>query len=318
MAAATETTTTQADFIPELYAGYAIREFNRTLLAKDLITDAADLFSEEGGLTVYIPGFMNLTTDQVDDVGETTDATYSSDNVDSEQNTLTIDKFKYVSRQITPKLDMYSRPKLPQLIGPGLGEVLARYLDITLLAALPDYSDHTAVNLRGSTVASTTDANLIKGFESALYALSSKDIPIPGDSNYSEGDLNYVVDALVHGRLKLCDKFESTDYADTKALASGILGRFMGVPVRKSNNLTTTTVSSTSIRRNMLIHKAAAAYVVSLPIKVMAKNMDFSDAHWVNAKITARLDFGYANIKCQETNTTNFKNYKLIEIQTQA
>lgn len=309
----TETTITQAAFIPEVYAALATTAFNRALIAKNYLEDMTYLFAD-GGTKAYIPSFMGLTTAAVKTKGESTDNTYASTYIEDEQNTLEITKHLYTSREFTPKLADYARPKQMGMAAEDLGRNLAQYVDVDLFKALAGYSDLTAIDLSSADIfdSSITDAEIIQALAQAVLALREKDVPVDA------GDIAFILDARFYSRLTTVNGFTSIDYSNNRAIESGVVGRFGGIPILSSNNLHHATVSGTDTRYNLLVHKSAAVIATPKPIQVKYSNIDFSSGHFVNAKMTATIDYGYASRSRQAVNSTDHKNYSLINILTQA
>lgn len=299
-----QTTLNFSEFVPELFASYAIPEFDRQLVLLRQLTDLSQLFVDNPGNKLQIPIFPNLGLGDVADVPQTDNATYASQATDDASVTLQIDKFKYASRAVTPQLAKYSSPRgLAEMIGAGLGRLLARYLDYDL-AGLYAASDHPAVDL--TMLAAMDDEEVLKTLSEAVTCLDNFDIPQEGRA--------FLLCPKVYNRLRTLEQFASYDYAARRALANGVLGEIFGIPVIKTTNLQTSPGSGSTVTHNLLLHQSAGAFAIPGSIRILMKNTDFNDAHFVNAKITARVDYGYVSLDAPVKDTHNVKNYSIVDI----
>lgn len=122
------TTTTHAEFIPEIWAGYALAAFRKFTVMSALIPRFTDAEFGRQGDVFHIPAIADLS------VGSRTEgSTMTFEANDASEQTLTLSNWDYVAFQATDLVQMQANQDIMQLMINNAVQVLAEKVDRTLL-----------------------------------------------------------------------------------------------------------------------------------------------------------------------------------------
>lgn len=236
------TTTTHAQFIPELWSKMAMLAFERKLImAKRVMRFDADV--KQRGDTLHIPQVRNLTTNAVaSDGGFTGQATTESG------YTLTITRWREASITVPDIVAIQSSYPLLELYTKKIGYALSLDVETEVLNL---YSG--LANSVGTAGVNVTDDTLLN----AIQLLDEGDAP--------EEDRTLIMRPAQKRALMKIDKFvdaSKTGLSKSAAL-TGVFGELYGIPAFFSNNV----VSSSGVR-NLLFHKEAFGLAIQSEVKI--------------------------------------------------
>lgn len=122
------TTTTHAEFIPEIWANYALLAFRKYTVMSALVPRFTDDEFGQQGDVFHIPSFADLT------VGTRTEgSTMTFEAGDASEQTLTLNTWDYVAFQATDLVQMQANQDIMRLKIDNAMQVLAEKIDRTLL-----------------------------------------------------------------------------------------------------------------------------------------------------------------------------------------
>src|SRR3990167_3016198 len=232
------TTTTHANFIPELWSKMAMLAFERKLvMARRVMRFDAQVKGR--GDQLHIPHVINIAAAAVGSDGTFT-GTANTEGV----YTITIDQWRYAAVTIPDIVDVQSSYPLLELYTKKLGYSVALDVEDNLLAL---YSG--LANSVGASGVNITDDTLLNG----IQLLDEGDAPME--------DRTLIMRPSQKRALMKIDKF--VDAAKTglnkSAALTGIFGELYGIPAFFSNNV----VSSSGVR-NLLFQKEAFGLAVQM------------------------------------------------------
>lgn len=256
------TTTTAANFIPEIWSKDAkVATESNLVLAKRVNRQfEAEL---QVGDTLHIPDISNLT---VGNKSANTDVTFET--ITEGVTNVTVDKHKYAAFKLEDIVKVQANQDLMARYTDRLGYALAKQVDTDLGALYTDLGQ--TVGSQGSAV---TDANLRR----AIQYLDDADAP--------SGDRTWVVRPSAMSDILGIDKFVRADAVGYLASMSpivkatlekgefnpaevkGYFGQIYGVPVFVSTNNASSGTSPITYH-NMLFHKDAFILVMQQDIRV--------------------------------------------------
>lgn len=259
------TVTTNAVFIPEVWTAETLRATEANLvMAKKVKRYDQDVMKH--GDTIHIPNVANMTASAK---SADTAVTYSA-NTEAE-NTITIDKHKYVARIIEDIAGIQSKYNILQEYTDKMGYALAKQIDTDLLGLYSGLSQSV-----GSSGVDIDDGVILD----AINYLDLADAP--------ESDRSLIIYPTQKKALLSLDKFVLAQNANKDRINTGKLGEIFGVEINVSTN-----VPSSSGRRNLLIHKEAFALASQkAPTFVTEQSADY-----LGLKVVAHTLYGVAELR---------------------
>lgn len=122
------TTTTHAEFIPEIWANYALQAFRKFTVMSALVPRFSDPVFAVQGDVFHIPSMADLS------VGTRTEgSTMTFEEGDASEQTLTLDKWDYVAFTSTDLAQMQANQAIMEMMITNAMQVLAEKIDRTLL-----------------------------------------------------------------------------------------------------------------------------------------------------------------------------------------
>lgn len=124
------TTTTHAEFIPEIWANYALEAFRKFTVMSALVPRLTDDTFARQGDVFHIPSIADLTAGT-----RTEGSAMTFEAGDASEQTITLNQWQYVAFQITDIAAMQANQDLMALTMDNGMRVLAEKVDLTLLGA---------------------------------------------------------------------------------------------------------------------------------------------------------------------------------------
>lgn len=122
------TSTTHAEFIPEIWANYALKAFGKFTVMSALVPRLTDPTFAKQGDVFHIPSIADVTAGtRTEGVAMTFEAG------DASEQTVTLDKWQYTAFQVTDIAEMQANQDLMALTVDNAMRVLAEKVDLTLL-----------------------------------------------------------------------------------------------------------------------------------------------------------------------------------------
>lgn len=122
------TTTTHAEFIPEIWANYALQAFRKFTIMSALVPRFSDPVFAVQGDVFHIPSIADLS------VGTRTEgSTMTFEEGDASEQTLTLDKWDYVAFTATDLAQMQANQDIMNMMIDNAMQVLAEKVDRSLL-----------------------------------------------------------------------------------------------------------------------------------------------------------------------------------------
>lgn len=278
------TTTTSAEFIPEVWSYNTIVATESNLVVAPLVKRFDADVSGEGD-TIHVPNVSNFSAAR--DKSANTDVTL--DTVTETSVTISIDNHKYIAFAIEDKLAKQSKYDLTATYTERAGYGIAKAVDTSLLSLYTDFTTTDA----GSYESDITDAAIL----AAISQLEINDVPYE--------DRAMVLYAGQLTALLGIDKFVKSDYLGQWDQATPVqkgpksrsqFGTIYGIPVYLSTNVPITT-GTTNYVHNVLIHKEAWALAMQMAPRVQMEYSLLKLADEVVTDIlygvkTLRADFG--------------------------
>lgn len=237
------TTTTAANFIPEIWSKETQMFAKQNYVLKDIVMDFSSDVKSSGD-TLHIPKVTRGSALAKSADTAVTFAATTEGKVD-----LSIDKHYYVARVIEDIVKVQNAYDQRALYTQADGEGIAKQID-TDLAAL--YSGlYQSVDSTGA----LTDANFLTG----IQYLDDADAPMK--------DRHFVFKPIVKKNLMALDKFVLfQNVGNSKRIGNGEIGDIYGINCHVSTNIATSTTT-----RNLLLHKEAFAMAMQLAPRVQAQ-----------------------------------------------
>ena len=283
-----QTTTTQVEFLPELWSEGIYRYFERGTVFKNLIEDYSSMVKGSGD-TVNIPQIdLVASSDKAVDTLVSYDATHSTNTA------LLIDKHKYNAMLFEDVLLIQANADLVAKYTQMFGEALARAVDADIWAELDGVNE-------GATL-TADDAITAAEFQAALANLGENDVP------YMDGDTALVVNPtfaadIMDPSAGISKNFWRADASGSGTVlmdggTKGFIGKLFGINVYMSNTVAT---AGTAIS-GAIFHKSAAVCAVQQDVRVQA---EYSiDA--LGTKVVADMIYGAKLVD----SASNKKGYK--------
>ena len=245
------TTTTAAEFIPEIWSKNAMLAFERTLvMAKRVMRFDADV--KKAGDIVHVPQVRNLTTNAVG-----SDGAYVGQAPTESSYTLTVDRWREASVSVPDIVNIQSQYPLLELYTKKIGYALRQDVEVDLLGL---YSG--LANQIGTSGVAVTDDTILN----AIQLLDEGDCP--------QEDRTLIFRPASKRKLMQIDKF--VDAAKTGlakgAQVTGLFGEIYGTPIFFSNDV----ISSSGIH-NLLFHKEAFALTMQKDVSIEKFRLKLAD-----------------------------------------
>ncbi len=243
------TTTTVADFIPEIWSLDVLKAKESKLVMGNLVIKKYSEEVKNFGDTVHIDYVKNLSTG---DKTADTEVTFSANT--EGKITLTVNKHKYVAVRIEDIAKIQSKPDLRAAYTQKMGYALAKQVDSDLLAL---YSG--VATTKGTTSSKITLSTILD----ALQVLDENDVP--SENRY------LVISAAQKRALLEIPEVVRYDYrGDSQALKTANIGSLYGLEGIFWTNQVPTTGTSPKVSHNLLFHKEAFALVMQLGPRIQA------------------------------------------------
>lgn len=251
MATGNITTTTAANFIPELWSPLTKDAVESNLVMARLVIRDYEGEIKQKGDTVNIAEISNLTAR---DKSASTDVTYET--ITEELLTISIDKHKYAGFKLEDIVKIQANVDLMKKYNNKVGYALAKQIDSDLLALYAGLSQ--SVGTDGTAISAAN-------FLAAIQYLDLADAPETERYGvFNGGDKASFLDV---------DDFVRYDSmgigGNLSPIVTGRFGELYGVQVFFSNNVTTT--GSPSGNHNLVFHKEAFALAMQRDIRVQAQ-----------------------------------------------
>lgn len=251
MAVGNITTTTAANFIPEIWSPEVKRAVESNLTMAKLVLRDYEGEIQSKGDTVHIADISNLS---VGDKSASTNVNYET--ITEDKTDLTIDKHKYAAFKIEDIVAVQSQTNLLQEYSNKVGYALAKQIDTDLLGLY--------VALSQSVGADNTDIT-DDTFLSAIKYLDLADAP--------ETDRSAVFTAGQKAAFLNVDQFVRYDATgiggQQNPIIRGQFGELYGVRVFFTTNVTTT--GSPAGDHNLMFHKEAFALAMQRDIRMQSQ-----------------------------------------------
>jgi len=265
MASGNITTTTAANFIPEIWSKDVKVATESNLVAMKRINLMFSSDIKQQGDTLHIPDVSNLTAT---DKAASTDVTFET--ITEGKTDLSIDTHKYAAFKVEDIVAIQSAYELRSLYTNRAGYALAKAMDTSVLGLYSGLSQSV-----GSAGVAITDANLL----TAIQYLDDADAP--------GMDRTLVLKPAQMKAILGIDKFVLSDAVGYLAQMSpvvtgslqggnvqtakpkGYFGQIYGVDVYISTNVPTTGTSPVSTH-NMLFHKDALIAAVQQDVRIQS------------------------------------------------
>ena len=249
------TTTTDAVFVPEVWADGIFKFFNRKVVFKDLVDDYSSLVQGSAD-TIHLPeiGIISATA-------KSAGSDVSYDNTTATTTDLSLNKHYYAGKLFEDILQVQSNYDLISKYVKMFGEALARQVDADIWAELD--------GLQRSQALSADDTLTAGVFESALATLGEDDVP------YMDGDTFMVVNPtlmadILNPSAGLAQYFVRADAGgEGSGLRNGQIGSLYGIDVFASN--TVSTGGSSSTIAGAIFHRSACAFAMQRDIRVQSE-----------------------------------------------
>jgi len=268
------TTTTEAVFLPEVWAEGIYKFFERKSVFRGLVDDYSALVAGKGaGDIVHIP---EIAIASATEKAEDADVAYN--NATATETQLALNKHYYVAKLFSDIAEIQSEESLVFKYTKMMGESLSRQVDADIWGELD--------GLNSSQALATDDVLTAAEFEGALATLGEADVP------YMDGECAMVVNPtlfadILNPSAGLAQYFIRNDASgDGSGLKTGMVGSLYGIEVYMSN--TVATGGNASVIPGAIFHKSACAFAVQQDVRV--QNEYSIDA--LGTKVVADLIYG--------------------------
>ena len=251
MAVGNITTTTAANFIPELWSAEVKRAVESNLVMAKLVMWDYEGEIQSKGDTVHVADISNLT---VGNKAASTDVSYET--ITEDKTSITIDKHKYAAFKLEDIVEVQSNVNLLNEYSNKIGYALGKAVDTDLLALYVALSqscgaDNTAI---------TNDT-----FLTAIQYLDLADAP--------ETNRSGVFSAGQKANFLNVDEFVRYDAngigGQSNPIIRGNFGQLYGVDIYFTTNVTT--VGSPAGDHNLVFHKEAFALAMQRDIRMQSQ-----------------------------------------------
>jgi len=273
MATGNITTTTAANFIPEIWSREVKRAVESNLTMARLVLRDFEGDIKQKGDTVHIVDISNLS---VGDKSASTIVTYET--ITEDKTSISINKHKYAAFKLEDIVAAQSNTNLLTEYSNKVGYALAKQIDTDLLALY--------VNL-GQSVGSDNTAITDDTFVAAIAYLDMADAP--------ETDRSAVFVASEKANFLLQDNFIRYDATgiggQQNPIIRGQFGELYGVKVYFTTNVTTT--GSPAGNHNLMFHKEAFALAMQKDIRIQSQY----DIDYLSEKVVGDVLYGVSEYR---------------------
>jgi len=271
------TVTTEAVFIPEVWANEVLRATERALVMAPLVKRYDSLVTGKGD-TIHIPNLSNLTANS-----KSANIQVTLQSPTETDNTISLDQHYEVSFLVEDISKIQSNYDLMSEYTQKAGYAIAQRIDTDLLGT---YSSWTTTDV-GTYGTDITDAV----FVASNKTLDEGDVPFEG--RYA------VVAPSQKAAFLLIDKFVRADAVGdaNQRITKGPNNRFLfgdlyGVPVYYTNQVPTTAGTPTQVH-NVLFHKEAIALALQLKPRTQSSYIQ----EYLGTLVTVDTIYGYSALR---------------------
>ena len=266
------TTSTDAVFIPEVWASGIYKYFERKTVFRNLVDDYSALVTGSAD-TIHVPeiGIISATA-------KSAGSDVSYDATASTTTDLSVNKHYYAAKLFEDLLTVQSSYDLMSKYTQMFGEALARQVDSDIWGELDGVNQTQALSADDTLTAAV--------FEATLATLGENDVP------YMDGDCYMVVNPTLFADIMnpsagLAQYFIRSDASgEGSGLKNGMVGSLYGIQVFMSN--TVSTAGSSSTVPGGIFHRSACAFAMQRDVRVQS---DYSiDA--LGTKVVADTIYG--------------------------
>jgi len=273
MATGNITTTTAANFIPEIWSREVKRAVESNLTMARLVLRDFEGDIKQKGDTVHIVDISNLS---VGDKSASSAVSYET--ITEDKTSISIDKHKYAAFKLEDIVAAQSNTNLLTEYSNKVGYALAKQIDTDLLALY--------VNL-GQSVGADNTAITDDTFVAAIAYLDMADAP--------ETDRSAVFVASEKANFLLQDNFIRYDATgiggQQNPIIRGQFGELYGVKVYFTTNVTTT--GSPAGNHNLMFHKEAFALAMQKDIRIQSQY----DIDYLSEKVVGDVLYGVSEYR---------------------
>ncbi len=246
------TTTTAANFIPEIWSTEILEAYIGSALFSALVNRSFEAEVREKGDIIHVPNLAAMT------VSQKTAGNAVSFGANTESKTdITVDQDWYVAMRIDNIAEVQSQNNLRQMYTGRAGKDLAGKIDATLAALVDDLTQY-----QGTLAADVTDDNLVRSMQ---YI---------SDANAPVSDRSLVISPATLGSIMKIDKFVRLDYHNISG-ATAVEQALMSSPIYGAKVYVTTNVEgdNTNGHDNAMFQRECIALVMQQEPKVFSQFM---------------------------------------------
>jgi len=247
------TITTQAEFIPEVWAQHINKHVKSKLVLANLVLDLSSEVSSAGD-TIHIPNTTELSANN-----KVAGTKVNLQAPTETSVTLSVDQHKESSFLIEDILKAQSSYNLMELYSQGAGYAIAKAVDSSLAALASGFSQTKGTY----NTAITTDVVL-----DSIKELDDEDVP--------EDDRHFVYRPDVKRDLLDLSTYTSKDFTSGSPVETGLVGDLYGVKTYMTNNI----VKSVNNTDNMLFHRDALVMAMQQSPRVQSE-YSVEDLGWI-------------------------------------
>ncbi len=266
------TTTTAANFIPELWALDVLEAAEKNLVMADLVARFDDV-AADGGDVIHVPRVSNFAAQTKTPNAQVTPQSTTEDKV-----SIPLANHKEVSFLIEDIVAVQAKSSLREIYTKKAGHAIARAIDTHLLGL------HALAARQVSAIGD--DEEVGQALVAAMRFLDSADAPVE--------DRFLVVGPDLKARLLALPGFTSRDYlapGDPNApMATGLVGDILGCRVHLSNNIASSTQSGIETFHSLMFQRHAIALAIQLGPRVQASYVP----EYLGTLVTVDVIYGYA------------------------
>ena len=244
------TTTTAANFIPEIWSDGVKNYLERKLVFEQLVDSSYSELVKGRGDTFHIPKLAE-SSDAAKSAGSA--VTFSADTHGEAQ--LTIDQHRYAAKLIEDIASVQANPGLLEKEVSTMGYALAKTMDAFIESKIE------AATTNGASLAAD---NVITAAElrTGMKTLMENDVPID--------ECNLVVSpALYTSLLGIADFVDASKYGAGAPAATGNIGRLYGMPVFTSTVMGSS--GTTGVEVGYIVHPSSVNFARQLEPRVQSE-----------------------------------------------
>jgi len=261
------TTTTAANFIPEIWSSGVKNYLERKLVFEQLVDSSLSSLTKSRGDTFHIPK-VSEDADAAKSAGSS--VTFAANTHGEAQ--LVVDQHRYSAKLIEDLATIQANPGLMEKELSGMGYSLAKTMDAYIESKIESASTNGA-SLAGDNV--ITSAEIRTG----MKTLMESDVPMD--------ECSIVVSpALYTSLLGISDFVDASKYGEGAPAATGNIGRLFGLPVFTSTVMGSS--ASTDVEVGYIIHPSAVSFARQLDPRVQSE-YSVSD---LGTKVVADVVYG--------------------------